>query len=312
MARKQSARLVAGLLLVMAVAPLAGSFQSTAGMAALPPLQSDSPGIAHPAHMHQGTCATGGEFLVLLSDAVPAIDLAGGSPAQDAVLGLSTAIPVTRSTSTIPIALTDLLANPVSIELHESALEPADVIACGDIGGMTTGTELLVGLAPIEPQGVPGVAWLRADGQTTRVTIFLIEGLSLAAAAPEAADATTDASAETVTVTLGGPTGEFTISTSQTTFRVGVPYHFVVTNSGVIPHEFLILPAGLAGGESQDTEQIHHVALATIDEESLPSGATVTIDVTFTDAAPMGETEFVCALAGHYDGGMHLPIEIVS
>jgi uncharacterized cupredoxin-like copper-binding protein len=295
---------MAGMLVI-------GGFHVTASVGALPLVQDNSPILPHPTHMHRGTCATGGELLVLLADAVLATDLSGSASAPEGMAELTAAIPVSESTTTIPIALADLLVEPVSIEVHESALEPADVIACGNLGGTTSGADLLIGLAPVEPRGVPGIAWLRADGQETVVTILLVEGLPSFTAAP-AAPATSDARAETVTVTLGGPTGEFTISASQTTYRVGVPYHFVVTNSGVLPHEFMILPAGLAGGDSRDMEQIHHVALALIDEEDLPAGATSTIDVTFTKIAPAGTLEFVCALAGHYEGGMHLPIEIVS
>ena len=35
---------------------------------------------------------------------------------------------------------------------------------------------------------------------------------------------------------------EFRVASSLTSFRVGQPYRFVVTNAGVIPHEFMIMP----------------------------------------------------------------------
>jgi len=306
MSRKSGHRHFAGLLIAVAGILLIEGAHPTASTNARSLTQSNSPTLPHPAHMHRGSCASGGELLVQLADVDLTTALADGTPVSEAIAELTTAIPVSQSTTTVPFALADLLADPVSIEVHDSALEPADVIACGDLGGTSTGPDLLIGLAPVQPHGVPGIALLRADGEVTVITIFLIEGIASMPPAP-----TTEANAETVTITLGGPTGEFTISASQTTFRVGVLYHFVVTNSGVIPHEFIILPTGLLGGESPDTEQVHIVALAQIDEEDLPMGATNTIDVIFTEPAPAGTLEFACALAGHYEGGMRLPIEVV-
>jgi uncharacterized cupredoxin-like copper-binding protein len=190
----------------------------------------------------------------------------------------------------------------------ESATESGDIVACGDLGGMPSGADLVVGLAPVGSHGVPGVAWLQATGNTTHVTLFLIEGLPAASPTPVASPGATP---ETVAVTLGGAAGEFTITAAETTFRVGVPYRFVVTNAGTVPHEFMIMPVMSGAMGQMDMEHMDQMALAVIDEEDLPPGATASVDVTFTAPAPAGTLELACHVAGHYEAGMHLAIEVV-
>lgn len=105
--------------------------------------------------------------------------------------------------------------------------------------------------------------------------------------------------------------GEFTIKSSVTEFKPGVQYHFIVTNEGVVPHEFMIMPVAMGGmgmaGMSMDEKDV--LALMMISEEELPPGATVEMDYTFT-SVPEGNIEFVCALPGHFESGMHTPITI--
>ena len=110
--------------------------------------------------------------------------------------------------------------------------------------------------------------------------------------------------ATTVTVTLT----DFKIDSSLTTFSVGVPYHFVVTNKGAVAHEFVIMPPeqGTQGSETQ----LPSTALAGIMGKDLAAGATKTLDYTFTQAAPAGGLEFACHLPGHYEAGMHVPIVV--
>jgi uncharacterized cupredoxin-like copper-binding protein len=98
---------------------------------------------------------------------------------------------------------------------------------------------------------------------------------------------------------------EFKIEASMTTFQVGVPYHFIVTNNGTVNHEFDIMPP-----EPADTPetQVQAEALARLTQEKLPPGTTATLDYTFTQAYPAGSLEFACHVPGHYDAGMHTPI----
>jgi uncharacterized cupredoxin-like copper-binding protein len=101
---------------------------------------------------------------------------------------------------------------------------------------------------------------------------------------------------------------DFKIDSSLTTFSVGVPYHFVVTNKGAVAHEFAIMPPE-QGTQGSDT-QLPSTALAGILGKDLTPGATKTLDYTFTQAAPAGSLEFACHLPGHYEAGMHTPIVV--
>jgi uncharacterized cupredoxin-like copper-binding protein len=101
---------------------------------------------------------------------------------------------------------------------------------------------------------------------------------------------------------------DFGFAASQTTFKVGVPYHFVVTNQGKVAHEFMLVKPIEAG--MMDMEAMDAMALAHIEEDDLQPGTTQSVDYTFTEAAPTGQLEFSCHLAGHYEAGMKLPITV--
>lgn len=102
---------------------------------------------------------------------------------------------------------------------------------------------------------------------------------------------------------------EFKIDSSVTNFKVGVPYHFTVTNQGSVPHEFQIMPP--ATGQLT-ADQIQKLALAGIGQSNLGAGATATLDYTFTQEYPQGALELACHLPGHYEGGMHTPIVVTK
>ncbi len=100
---------------------------------------------------------------------------------------------------------------------------------------------------------------------------------------------------------------EFAIESTVTTFKVGQPYHFVITNAGTVEHEFMISPP-LTEGESM--EEMDEMALAAVEEEDLQPGKTVTLDFTFEEPASAGELELACHISGHYEAGMKLPIVV--
>jgi hypothetical protein len=134
---------------------------SVGGVAAQAPV--DPP---HPAHIHDGVCPAPGDVVAPLDDPV-----VGG----DAMVGVGTAIPVELSSSTVEMALADIVSGQRSINVHESA-EASDVyIACGDLGGTMLGTaDLAVGLAEQNASGHQGAAWLHDNGDgTTRVDVVL-------------------------------------------------------------------------------------------------------------------------------------------
>ena len=114
-------------------------------------------------------------------------------------------------------------------------------------------------------------------------------------------------SASTAPVDVNVTLTEFTIEPSMTTFKVGVPYHFVITNEGKVPHEFDIIPPE---SPPVSADQEKSASLARVTEDQLPAGATATLDYTFTKAYPEGSLEFACHLTGHYEAGMHVPIVV--
>lgn len=88
-------------------------------------------GVDQPAHIHEGTCAN--------LNPKPAFPL---SPVRDG-----------RSTTTVNVKLTDLLAKPFAINVHKSAQEISVYVACGEIvaalprtGGEQTAFPLWAGL----------------------------------------------------------------------------------------------------------------------------------------------------------------------
>jgi len=102
---------------------------------------------------------------------------------------------------------------------------------------------------------------------------------------------------------------EFAIESSATDFQVGVPYHFVVTNEGLVEHEIMIMPP-LMEGMAMDMEQLDKTALAMIEASKLPAGATASFDYTFTEPASAGTLEFACHTPNHYEQGMKLQITV--
>lgn len=110
----------------------------------------------------------------------------------------------------------------------------------------------------------------------------------------------------TVNVTLS----EFSIKSSRTDFKVGVPYHFVITNKGKLPHELMIMPKMKEGMKGMDMEELDKLALATVEEDDLPADAEQTLDVTFDKPYESGQLEMSCHIKGHYEGGMHVPIAV--
>ncbi len=137
----------------------------------------------------------------------------------------------------------------------------------------------------------------------TRFVPLMVLVVAVLAACGGGAGGATSGNATTVTVTLT----DFKIDSSVTSFSVGTPYHFVVTNKGSVAHEFVIMPPqqGVQGSETQ----LPSGALAGILGKDLAAGTTKTLDYTFTQA-PAGGLELACHLPGHYEAGMHLAITV--
>jgi plastocyanin len=135
---------------------------------------------SHPAHFHSGTCGDGlGDVVYPLSNVSEAA-IVNGTPIAGATGGATDAIPVAISGTTVPSTLADLLASPYAINIHESAENIGNYIACGNIGGTMIGTsDLAIGLGELNSSGYSGVATLHDNGDgTTAVSVYLTEEYS--------------------------------------------------------------------------------------------------------------------------------------
>jgi uncharacterized cupredoxin-like copper-binding protein len=103
---------------------------------------------------------------------------------------------------------------------------------------------------------------------------------------------------------------EFGIESSTTSFEMGIPYHFVVTNEGAVNHEIMIMPPATEPMVGMEMPELDEMALVMIEADTLPPGKTVSFDYTFTDSAKTEGLEFACHTPGHYEAGMKLPITV--
>src|SRR6266508_6013089 len=103
---------------------------------------------------------------------------------------------------------------------------------------------------------------------------------------------------------------EFAIESSVNDFKVGVPYHFVVTNEGLVNHEIMIMPPLTEDSMGMAMGAFDKMALAMIEADKLPPRATASFDYTFTDPVAVGRLEFACHTPNHYEAGMKLPITV--
>ena len=137
----------------------------------------------HPAHIHSGTCENLGDIVVPLGD----VQLLTAGEA----FGAASAVPVEESVTEAGMSLSDILAAPHAINIHQSADAIQVYIACGDIGGRVVDGRLTIGLQEIDGSGHSGVAVLDTDDDQTEVTVYLANrgagGEAAEAAAPAAA-----------------------------------------------------------------------------------------------------------------------------
>jgi uncharacterized cupredoxin-like copper-binding protein len=98
--------------------------------------------------------------------------------------------------------------------------------------------------------------------------------------------------------------GEMDIKSDVTNFKVGVPYHFEVTNKGKVLHEFTIAKK-VPGGDEDSRD-----AASVKDVDNIEPGHTATFDFTFKEPAPPAGMEFECSYPGHYEMGMRMDITV--
>jgi len=214
------------------VAALAALTLVTPGLAA-----QDEEAEVHPAHIHSGTCAELGDVVAPLND----VTYIGGDSERT---GPASAIPVKGSVTVVDMPLQEIIDGGHAINVHLSAEEIDTYIACGDIGGAITTdegeteNELIIGLGELNDSGHTGIAWLGAEGDKTRVAVHLVEpastgGVGTEAAqedSPGAADAGTDAAAESVAVEIKN----FAFNPAEINVPVGGSVTW--TNGDTVPH----------------------------------------------------------------------------
>ena len=113
----------------------------------------------------------------------------------------------------------------------------------------------------------------------------------------------TPSGSQTVQVTLS----DNKVNSSLTTFTAGMPYHFVVTNTGQVAHQFVMIPMGM-GMEHMSVDEMHHSALYMYD--SVAPGESRMFDYTFAQSAAGQSLQFACGTQGHYAAGMQLPFMV--
>jgi len=129
-------------------------------------------------------------------------------------------------------------------------------------------------------------------------------------AQPAATEAPTQAEATESAPVTGGTQVDITladntIETNMTSFQVGVPYTFVITNAGRHAHNFNINPPVSVAGS---LEQALDSALLAVPQEQLSPGQSTTVEFTFPDTAAGQLLEFSCLIRRHYDDGMKVDI----
>ena len=134
---------------------------------------SPVPEPGHPAHIHSGTCATLGDVVFPLSD----LTAQGGTATPMA--GMATPVGDmsnvhAQSVTVVQADLATILGAEHAINVHESAENIGNYIACGDITGTQTGGSLQIELQELNASGFQGGALLQDNGDgTTTVTVWL-------------------------------------------------------------------------------------------------------------------------------------------
>ena len=135
-------------------------------------------GLAHeehgmPARLQQGTCAEIGPVVFELNGVDATEDVDGNEIAAPQRAGAATAVEIHASVTTIATTLEALVSGDHALIVYLSDEAMDQPVACGDVGGIVVGEDLVVGLEPRGDDGLSGVALFRAAGEETVVSLFL-------------------------------------------------------------------------------------------------------------------------------------------
>ncbi len=192
--------------LVTILVVTAGLFASATAQEATPAADG---AMAHPAHIHSGTCDTLGDVVFPLED-VAAPEMAA-TPEATPEAAVASDGPVSASSiTTVDVALDDILAAEHAINVHESAENIGNYIACGDVAGTATDGMLMIELLELNASGYMGQAMLMDNGDgTTDVTIMLMDSGMMATPAAASGEVMVEIAdfafgPDTVTIPVGG------------------------------------------------------------------------------------------------------------
>jgi len=132
--------------------------------------------VTHPAHIHAGSCADlDPNPKAPLNDVGPRLTGDDELPASEDIKGSLDAMPVEISESeNVEISFDDMLGESHALNVHESAQNPQNYIACGDIGGAVIDDKVMFGLHDQNDSGYSGIAIIEKDGDDqVKVTVYL-------------------------------------------------------------------------------------------------------------------------------------------
>ncbi|MEJ7761724.1 MAG: cupredoxin family copper-binding protein [Thermomicrobiales bacterium] len=246
-------------LTIMVLAAVVGS----GGLSALAARHDDHAAAGpYPAHIHTGTCDALGEVVHPLTDA---------SHAEGEQRGTNPSLIVTTSITTIPASLADLLAAPHALNVHRGADDMGTYVACGDLGGVIVGDELVIGLSELGDSGLSGVAILQEAGEETEVRFYL----TLAKPAEDAGGA---ASTPIASPVADAAEADVTVEITDFAYRDAT----------------LEVPAGTTV-RWVNNDVVPHTVTSTSDDGALMSGTMSLGDAfTFTFTEP-GTYEYICS-----------------
>ena len=147
------------------------------------------------------------------------------------------------------------------------------------------------------------------------ISTLLVAACSTSAPVTQAAPVSAPTSASQGASSASGGTqvmitlADNTIASSLTTFQVGVPYTFVIKNTGNHAHNFNIsTPVSVTGSEDASLAS----ALLAVTQDKLPVGGGTTVEYTFPASAVGAKLEFSCLIKRHYEDGMRLAITVTN
>jgi plastocyanin len=271
------------------------------------PAQAQGTGTAHPAHIHRGSCAE-----LDPNPQYPLNDVADWSAmatptAGYTMQGLASAVITQVSSTNISVSLDDLLAGPHALNVHESAQNVNNYIACGDLGGMIVNGTLAVGLLPQNDSGFTGVAILqRLDGQT-RVDVYLynltpppVSASPVATPAP-VGQATQTMPAGGATPAAGGETGGGQPVTEATIDMVDIAFDPTEVTIAANTDVTITLPNNGLAVHNFNVDAKNNPSDPAIHSGDVPAGESTTVTVNL----PPGDWYFYCSIPGHEEAGMH-------